>query len=198
MVVVGWFAPGVLSSAHDELDAERNKEPDAQGGLHAQARAGRQPGRTAQAEAPGRGVRDPAREAAAGQGRDGRAALRHQPGRPRPRPPVRALQARPGRDQGLLRRVADRDPGHRSLSRHRRFRGRHRQPVAHRDLAQPQHQHRQGPLRRAVDGIDGAHLPLPRPDRDRRDATDRRGGEVQSREPRNDAQHHERRPLAGA
>ena len=27
MVVVGWFAPGVLSSAHDDLDAERNKEP---------------------------------------------------------------------------------------------------------------------------------------------------------------------------
>src|SRR5678815_2175398 len=27
VVVAGWFAPGVLSSAHDELDAERNKEP---------------------------------------------------------------------------------------------------------------------------------------------------------------------------
>src|ERR1700712_4446597 len=27
MVVVGWFAPGVLSAAHDALDAERNKEP---------------------------------------------------------------------------------------------------------------------------------------------------------------------------
>ncbi len=27
MVVVGWFTPNVLSSAHDELDAERNKEP---------------------------------------------------------------------------------------------------------------------------------------------------------------------------
>jgi type IV pilus assembly protein PilO len=27
VVVAGWFAPGVLSSAHDDLDAERNKEP---------------------------------------------------------------------------------------------------------------------------------------------------------------------------
>ena len=27
VVVAGWFAPGVLSSAHDELDTERNKEP---------------------------------------------------------------------------------------------------------------------------------------------------------------------------
>ena len=27
MVVVGWFVPGLLSTAHDELDAERNKEP---------------------------------------------------------------------------------------------------------------------------------------------------------------------------
>src|SRR5215203_4279616 len=27
VVVAGWFAPGVLSSAHDELDAEHNKEP---------------------------------------------------------------------------------------------------------------------------------------------------------------------------
>ena len=50
--------------------------------------------RAAQAEAAGRGVRHPAREAAAGQGRDGRAAVRHQPGRARPRPAVRAVQAR--------------------------------------------------------------------------------------------------------
>src|SRR6195952_4802572 len=27
VIIVGWFAPGVLSSAHDDLDAERNKEP---------------------------------------------------------------------------------------------------------------------------------------------------------------------------
>jgi type IV pilus assembly protein PilO len=27
VVVAGWFAPGVLSTAHDELDAEHNKEP---------------------------------------------------------------------------------------------------------------------------------------------------------------------------
>ena len=27
VVVAGWFAPGVLSSAHDDLDAERNKDP---------------------------------------------------------------------------------------------------------------------------------------------------------------------------
>src|SRR6187549_2541302 len=27
VVVAGWFVPGLLSTAHDELDAERNKEP---------------------------------------------------------------------------------------------------------------------------------------------------------------------------
>ena len=88
MVVLGWFL--LLSDAHDELDAERDKEP-ALKRLPRQAGAGGQPGRAAQAEAAGRGVRDPAREAAARQGRDGCAAVRHQPGRPRPRPAVRAV-----------------------------------------------------------------------------------------------------------
>ena len=92
MVVVGWFV--VLSTAHDELDARAQQGADAQDRLPQQAGPGRQSRRAAQAEAAGRGVRHPAREAAARQGRNGRAAVRHQPGRPRPRSAVRALQAR--------------------------------------------------------------------------------------------------------
>jgi type IV pilus assembly protein PilO len=109
----------------------------AEAGLHQQARPGGQPRRTAQAEAAGAGVRHAAREAAARQGRDGRAAVRHQPGGPGPRPAVRAVPPGPGRGQGLLRRAADRDPRQRPLPRHRCLRRRRGQPVAHRHAAQP-------------------------------------------------------------
>src|SRR5436190_6058566 len=34
VVVAGWFVPGLLSTAHDELDAERNKEPTLKSDYH--------------------------------------------------------------------------------------------------------------------------------------------------------------------
>ena len=55
----------------------------AQGGLPEEGRAGRQPRRAEEAARAGAAVRDPAREAAAQQGRNGCAAVRHQPGRAR-------------------------------------------------------------------------------------------------------------------
>ena len=122
---------------------------DAQERLSRQAGAGGQPERAAQAEAAGRGVRDPAGEAAAGQGRDGRAAVRHQPGRARPWPAVRAVPPGPGGRQGLLRRAADLDQGRWPLSRHRLVRGRHRESVAHRHPAQLEHHDAEGQRRRA-------------------------------------------------
>ena len=74
-----------------------------------------------------------AAEAAAEQGRDGRAADRHQPGRTRSRPAVRAVQARgAGADRRLLRRAADHRADHRQLSRHGRVRERRRAAAAHR------------------------------------------------------------------
>ena len=79
----------------------------------------------------------------------------------------------PGRDQGLLRRAADRDQGDRPLPRHRLVRRRHRQPVAHRHPAQHgHHAPRKDAVRRAGDGSDGAHLPLSRSERDRGDQED--------------------------
>ena len=173
----------VLPAVHRARRARRRARQgaDAQERLSRQAGAGRQPERAAQAEAAGRGVRDPAREAAAGQGGDGRAAVRHQPGRARPRPAVRAVPPGPGRDQGLLRRVADLAQGGRPLSRHRLVRRRHREPLAHRHPAQPEHHHAQGQHRRPVDGGDGADLSLPRCRRDRGNSPRRGRGQGQGR-----------------
>ena len=92
----------------------------------------------------GAAVRDAARKAAAQQGRNGRPAVRHQPGRPGPQPAVRAVPPGPGERQGVLRRAADRGAGDRPLPRHGLVRGRHRQPVAHRDPEQPRHHAGQG------------------------------------------------------
>jgi hypothetical protein len=166
VVLIGWLL--LLSDATTNCRPSA-KEPSSRQ-LPRQAGAGRQPERTAQAEAAGAGIRDAAREAAARQGRDGRAAVRHQPGRPGPRPAVRALQARAGAGQGLLRRAAHRHSRHRPLPRHRILRRRRGQPVAHRHAAEPGH--RPGRPRDAaagaVDGSHGAHLPLPRRHRDGR------------------------------
>jgi hypothetical protein len=57
-----------------------------------------------------------AAQAAAEPFRDGVAAGRHQPGGPRARPAVRALQARHRSHEGFLRRAADRRACHRQLS----------------------------------------------------------------------------------
>ena len=75
-----------------------------------------------------------AAEAAAQQERDGRAADRHQPGGPRPRPRLRAVQARgAGEHDRVLRRAAGQHQGHRQLPRHGRLRERRREDAAHRD-----------------------------------------------------------------
>ena len=75
-----------------------------------------------------------------------------------------------GRDQGLLRRAADLDQGHRPLPRHRLVRRRHRatcrasSPCTTSNITSPQ-----GRVGRPRDGGDRADLPLPRRGRDRGD-----------------------------
>ena len=115
VVVVGWFLAASSAQA-DDLQAARDKEPTLKAEYHDEAGAGHQPRRAQEAEGRGPGLRHAAREAAAGQGRDGRAADRHQPGRRRPRPAFEPVHPGPDRDQGLLRRAADRDPRDRPLS----------------------------------------------------------------------------------
>ena len=76
---------------------------------------------------------------------------------------IRVVQAGAGGGQGLLRRTAHRHQGQRALSRHRCVCLRHCQPVAHRHVAQPDHQPAtQGSEWCAEHGSHGAHLPLPR------------------------------------
>ena len=166
MVVVGWFL--LLSTAHDELDAERAKEPtlkaDYRNKLAQAVNLGELRKQKLQVEEyvtqlekqlPGKAEMDALlsdiNQAGLGRG------LQFELFRPGP-----------GRGQGLLRRAADRDQGHRPLSRHRLVRGRHRQPVAHRHPAQPDIW---SPARTSSGVLsDGSHrpdLPLPRPGRDR-------------------------------
>ena len=142
---------------------ERDREPVAEGRLPQQAGAGRQPGRTAQAEAcqvqeyvtqlekqlPGKAEMDALlsdiNQAGLGRG-----------------PAVRAVPPRHRRGQGLLRRTADRHPRDRPVPRHRRLRRRRGQPVAHRHAAEPGHLARRlAGSRRAGHGSHRAHLPLP-------------------------------------
>ena len=100
----------------------RRARPLAAGGGQAQGAIRHQEGqgdqlRHLRAAAEGdRAVVRRAPEAAPQQGGDGRAAHGHQPGGPRPRPAVRAVQAgRAGTDGRLLRRAADLREDHRQL-----------------------------------------------------------------------------------
>jgi type IV pilus assembly protein PilO len=89
VLVALWFV--WLTNSNDELESERAKEVDAQGRLFEEGRAGRQPRPAEKAARAGAAVRDPAGEAVAEQGRNGCAALGHQPGGPWPQPAVRAV-----------------------------------------------------------------------------------------------------------
>ena len=118
---------------------------EAEGGVRQQEEAGDQPRPAPPAAARDRHPVRRAAQAAAQQVADGRAARRHQPGRARPRPAVRAVQAGRSRDAArVLRRAADRREGDRHLPRHGRVRERRRPALAHRHAEGRQHRRRQG------------------------------------------------------
>ena len=114
VVVVGWFVG--LERAGRRPAGGARQGAGAQERVQDQAGPGHQPRRAQEAEGRSPDLRHAAREAAAGQGRDGRAADRHQPGRRRPWPGDRPVHPGPDRDQGVLRRAADRHPRHADAS----------------------------------------------------------------------------------
>src|SRR6266850_1477788 len=141
---------------------ERPQSGDqAEGGVPRQEETGDQP-----RPAPPAAARDryPVRRAAAAAAEplaDGRAARRHQPGGPRPRPAVRAVQAGALRDrEGVLRGAADPGEGRRQLPRHGRLRERRGAAVAHRHVERRLDPGRQG--RHSHHGRPREDLPLSR------------------------------------
>jgi hypothetical protein len=88
--------PVLERPVREQEDPGRRRKPPCATNT-AQDGAGDQPGSAASPAAAGQPLRRAPREAVAEQGRDGRAAVGHQPGRRRPRPAVRAVQAGPGR-----------------------------------------------------------------------------------------------------
>ena len=114
VVVACWF--GLLSDATDELQAERDREPALKKDYVSKLGQAVNLGELRKQKLQVQEYVTQLEKQLAGQGRDGRAAVRHQPGRARARAAVRAVPSRPGRGQGLLRRAADRHQGQRSLS----------------------------------------------------------------------------------
>ena len=147
VVVVGWFL--LLSTAQEELDAERAKEPTLKADYRSkltqavnleellkQKRQVEEYVLQLEKQLPGKAemaaLLSDINQAGIGRGSA-----------------VRAVQTRPGRRARLLRRAADLDQGQRPLSRHGRIRRRHREPVAHRDAAQHEHRRQSQPIRAA-------------------------------------------------
>jgi type IV pilus assembly protein PilN len=94
VLVALWFV--WLTNSNDELEAERAKEVTLKRRLPEEGGAGREPRSAEEAARAGAAVRDAARKAIAQQGGNGCPAVRHQPGRPRPQPAVRAVPPGPG------------------------------------------------------------------------------------------------------